>query len=137
VKTGRNIFSGSFVGTLREAVDLSTMIFSPGAKGGTPPDSIISTPADVSISVAFTTPPPPTGWTLDSVIAAAIEDGAPDALPSFATFAAEDDVTQTTVVITGLTPTTDYIVGGWTRWLKPDGSIAYGPSINEAVSTTA
>ena len=131
VLTGRNAMIGQNVRNLRGDVVLDDMIFSPGAKGGPPPDSIIITPGSTTLSVAFTNPTPPTGWTLDSAVAAAIADQDPATETLFTMVADEDDVGQVTVLLTGLTNAVLYQVGAWLRWLKPDGSIAYGPSIND------
>lgn len=136
-KTGRNIFQGSFNKNLQAQTDLSLMEFSPGAKGGLPADAVVATPAQTSIALAFTNPAPPDGWTLQSAVAALIKDGDPKTLTDFTTVEAEDDSTQNSVTLPGLVASTQYAVGAWLRWAKPDGSIAYGASITQLVSTTA
>ena len=135
--TGRNRFQGTTVEDNRGQVDLSNFQFSIGAKGGIPPTAVTPTPAASSISFAFTNPTPPSGWTLQSAIAAVIRDQDPQTEALYEITAAEDDVTQATVVVSALSNSTLYQTGGWLRWLKPDGSIAYSASINQAVTTTA
>lgn len=134
-KTGRNGFIGAYVKDLRLAVDNAALQFSPGAKGGLATDAIALTPAVGEITVAFTNPTPPPGWTIDAAVAGAIPLDDPAAPVVTTIIAAEDIVTFNSVVLTGLLVTTDYVVGAWLRWLKPDGSFAYGPSINDQATT--
>jgi len=135
--TGRNAFQGRFVATLRGDTDLDDMIFSPGAKGGLAPLSIVVTPGATQLSVAITMPATPTGWTLTSGIAAALVDAAPEAITALTITANEDVSDPYTAVLTGLTASVLYQVGAWVKWAKPDGSVAYGPSINATGTPTA
>lgn len=135
VLTGRNAMIGQNVRNLRGDVVLDDMVFSPGAKGGPPADSIVLTPAAGQITVDFTNPTPPTGWVLASAIAAAIVDQDPATAVLFTMVAAEDAPAAASVVLTGLDAATLYQVGAWLRWTKPDSSIAYGPSINDTATT--
>jgi len=132
-----NAFQGQNIRVLRGETDLALMIGSPGAKGGIAPNDITLTPGTNEIEVAFDNPTPPTGWTLESVIAAAIRDQDPSSGELFTITADEDDVSQASVTLTGLTATELYQVMGWTRWAKDDGSIAYGPSLIKSATPTA
>jgi len=127
VQTDRNAFMGQNVAALRGQVDLSAMIFSPGAKGGLPQSATVFTPGAGEVVVDFTTPTPPTGWTLVAAVAAAIADGAPESIVDFTTVAAEDTATMNQVTLSGLAAG-DYAVGAWLEWQKPDGTTAFGPS---------
>lgn len=133
--TGRNAFMSEFVKRLRGDADLTDLLFATSAKGGTPLTSIALTPAALQITVDTVAPTPPTGWTLDSMIAAAIVDDDPETMTDFTVVAGEDDVTQNQVVLAGLQANTLYRVGAWTRWLRTDGTIAYGQSISDSDST--
>jgi len=133
--TGRNKFQGSYTTLTRSKADRQDMLFSPGAFGGLPPSTMVVTPADDEFGIAFTTPTPPTGWTLDSAIAACIEDEDPATGTDYVITADEDDVTKSDVTLTGLKDATDYVIGGWLRWLKPDGSIAYSVSLIDVQTT--
>jgi len=137
VMTSYNAFSKFFVGELRGDSDLADMVFSPGAKGGVAPVSITVTPGSNQLSVAVTVPSPPTGWTLTSVTAACILDGAPESLTAYDWTADEDTSDPYTVVLTGLTASVQYAVGAWIKWEKPDGSVAYGPSLTDLATPTA
>lgn len=131
VLTGRNAFIGKNTSALRAAALLTDWLGSPGAKGGLAPESIVLTPTSGGLDVAFVVPAPPTGWTLSGAVAAAILDQDPQAPTTTQTTVGEDVSDPFTVVLTGLTPSVDYVVSAWLRWTKPDGSIAYGASIND------
>lgn len=134
--TDRNAFVGSAIANLRGDADLTDFTFSNGAKGGVPPTSVVATPGSTQLSVAFVTPTPPTGWTLTSAIAAAIRDQDPASGTLFAITAGEDAVTKDTVVLTGLTASQLYSVGGWLKWAKPDGSVAYSAALMSTATPT-
>lgn len=135
--TGRNAFIGEFVRLVGSDTDLLNMIWSPGAKGGLPATSISVTPGSEQLQIDFVTPTAPTGWTLDSAIAAVTENNDPQSDAVGVITSGEDDVTQATVTLTGLTAAQEYVVGGWLRWLKPDGSVAYGASLEDTGTPTA
>lgn len=134
--TDRNAYQGRYVATLRGDTDFADYIGSPGAKGGLAPTSIVLTPGSNQISVAFTNPSAPTGWTLVSAIATAILDQDPAAPTDFTITEGEDAVSQATVVLTGLTASVLYYVSAWLEWTKPDGSTAYGASIIDSATPT-
>lgn len=132
----RNAFVGKNTAALRNDTDLADMVFSPGAKGGLPPDSVSATGGVGTITVTINAPTVPSGWTLDAVQAAAIKDQDPSAMTDFSSFEGEDTTDpKDTVSLSGLSPGT-YRVGGWTKWTKPDGSKAYGPGLNTTAVVT-
>lgn len=135
VLTGRNAFQGSYVENLRGDADFADMVFSPGAKGGLAPTSIALTPGAGTMQVDFTNPTPPTGWTLVSAIAAAILDGDPGSPPETVITADEDDVSQASVTLSGLSAGLTF-VGAWLEWTKADGSTAYGASLIDSDTVT-
>ncbi len=126
---GRNAYLGQNIAAMRGEVDMALYVGSPGAKGGLATDSIIVTPGVAQLSVAFTNPAAPTGWTLQSAVACCFVDQAPEVDPVEPVTEGEDAVTPfDTVVLTGL-DTVLYRVAAWLRWVKPDSTLAYGPSI--------
>lgn len=136
--TGRNAWLSKNVKLLRSQADMSDFMFSPGAKGGTPPDSITVTAGSSELTVAFTDPTTPTGWTLTAHWAAAFIDQAPDLLFVGTLHVAEENSTPPDdVVLTGLTPTELYDVGAWIEWTKPDGTTAYSVSVGAQGTPTA
>lgn len=136
VLTGRNAFMGQNTAALRGDADMADFIGSPGAKGGLAPTSIAAAAGVGQITVTFTNPTAPTGWTLQAAVAAAIRDQDPSTGVLYTVTAGEDTVApMDTVVLTGLS-TNLYQVAGWLRWLKPDGSIAYGASLLDSATPT-
>lgn len=137
VLTGRNAFTGSFVSNVRGETDLDDMVFSPGAKGGVAPADITITPGDDQLTVDLVAPAVPTGWTLSSFIVVAIPDQDYASPSTYLTVEDEDaGAGPWQVVLSSLEDATEYQVGGFIKWTKPDGSIAYGPSITKQGTTT-
>lgn len=134
VLTGRNAFVGRFVKDLRGEADLLLMPFSPGALAGPAPASVAAASGVGEIVVTVTPPVTPTGWVLSATAAAAIEDGDPAALTSVALVVGEEVTGD--ITLTGLTAAQLYVVGGWTIWARPDGRVAYGPSLNDSATPT-
>ncbi len=125
VLTGRNKFMGNYVRENRSEVDLLSWVMSPGAKGGLPPVSVVlSSPGVNDILATFITPTPPTGWTVTSTIAWAIRDQNPQSGTLF-TGVEDEDIGGLLPLLPGLTTAVLYVVGGWIKWAKPDGSVAY------------
>lgn len=127
VLTGRNAFIGQNLAAMRGDTDLANMIMSPGAKGGLPQATTVFTPGVGDVTVDITAPTPPSGWTVQAGIAAALVDGTPEGITNYITTEGEDLAAPFSIVLT-LAATTNYAVGAWLRWAKPDGTIAYGPS---------
>lgn len=136
VLTGRNAFTSFNLPGLRGEVDLANMVFSPGAQGGLPPTAVVVTPGVGQLSVAVTAPTTlPTGWTVTSAIVAVILDQDPQTDVDYDITAGEDVSGPYTVVLTGLDAAL-YRVGAWLKWAKPDGSVAYSPSVQSSGTPT-
>ena len=58
----RNAYMGQNTEVLRPVTVITSMIFSPGARGGIPPTSIVLTAGVDQLTVDFTNPAAPTGW---------------------------------------------------------------------------
>lgn len=136
VLTGRNAFVGQYTSLTRGEVDLDLFPWSPGAKGGLPPDSVVVTPGSTQLSVAVTAPTPPTGWTVVRALAGALLDQDPATGTAFTMQVGEDVSDPYTIVLTGLTASVLYQVGAWIEYTKPDGSTAYGPALNDTGTPT-
>lgn len=137
VLTGRNAFIGRYVANVRGEVDQALMEFSPGAKGGLIANSAIAVGVSQGIDITVLAPTPPAGWTLTGIQAAALLNGDPASQTDFRVFEAEDLVDPYVVQLTGLEATAEYHWGAWTKWAKPDGSVAYGPDIRGEETTLA
>ena len=131
----RNSFMGKNIKVLRPGTTTTAFIGSPGAKGGLAPTSIAVTPGANQLTVAFTNPTAPTGWTLAAAVAMAVLNADPHTSTTYTTVAGEDDTTFNSVVLTGLAASL-YTVSAWLQWTKPDGTTAYGVSINATATPT-
>jgi hypothetical protein len=128
--TDRNLFSRDNLFAIGKSAVLSTgIVFSAGAKGGTPPVSASIVAAGGTITPTVTVPTPPVGWTVTSVIAACIRSQDPQTDVLYKVTAAEDLTSPYTPAMTGLSTGNLYDYGIWIKWAKPDGSVAYSPQI--------
>lgn len=136
VMTDRNAFTKLNNGELRPGTDLSLMTMSPGALGGLPASSQAITPGTGSLSVAVTVPTTlPQGWTITSAITAIIRGQDPHSGVLYNISALEDTTAPYTNAFTGL-GAHQFEVFTWLKWLRPDGSIAYSPSIHSSGTST-
>jgi len=133
VMTNRNAFTKFNLPVLRGEADLTNFIGSPGALGGLPPIGISAADGTSQVIEVTVTPPAtlPTGWTIAAAVAIAIEEQDPDSGVDFATYEAEDTSSPYQCDITAIAGT--FQVRAWLRWNRPDGSIAYSPSIDDTV----
>jgi len=127
--TGRNAMGKFNVSPLRSATDLSTLVFSPGAKGGLAPLSIAVAPSASTLTVTLGAPTLPTGWTIAKAIAVAIQDQDPQTDAFYNSFVADDASAPYAPAITGLVTGTLYRVGAYFQYTKPDGTTAYGTAL--------
>lgn len=127
--TNRNAFNKFNIAVLRAITTLLGMVGSPGSKGGIAATSATVTPGVGTLTVAVTAPSPPTGWTLTSAIAACIKDQDAHVGTDYTITAGEDLTSPYSIMLSGLTSSVAYRVWYWLKWTKPDGTIAYGPSI--------
>lgn len=134
--TDRNAMMGKNIATLRGDPNMNDFIGSPGARGGLAPNSIVTLAGIGDITVTFTNPAAPPGWTLVAAQALAFPDQAPEA-PLVGPVTEGQDVVDPldTVVLTGLAPGL-HQVSAWLKWTKPDGLVAYGASINSTEMPT-
>lgn len=130
--TGRNAIAKFNVSGLQNQVDLGNFVFSPAAKSGPVAASIAVNPAPGALAVDLGAPPLPNGWTIDSAVAAAILDQDPSTGTDYETVAATDSSDPYSLALPGLTPSALYIVGGWFKYVRPDGTFAYGPALMDS-----
>lgn len=136
----RNAFMGENIKTMRSypaQTDLANFLASPGAKGGIPPESVVTTPSSTTATVAVALPDTPQDWTLEAGVAIVTKDQAPAAAFVGPWIAVEDTASPESIALTGLTAETDYIVSVYLRWLKANGDLAYSRSITDQFTTTA
>ena len=135
--TDRNAFLKANVSPLRAASDLTPMVISPAAKSGFMASAMVITPGSSQLSIAVTPPEIPAGWTIVKCHGLAIPDQDPNTGSDYALGYASDDTDPYTVVITGLTPAQLYLVGVWFEFTRPDGSPAFGQSLQDTETPTA
>lgn len=128
--TDRNKFIGDNVKVLREADDLTGLILSPGANGGSVAASLDPVVDDDEITVTMVAPDLPTGWEVTNAIFALIRSVDPHEPVTPVIAVASDAMTPYTATFSGLAAG-DYLVSGWFQFTKPNGTFAYGPSISE------
>lgn len=135
--TDRNAFIKLNNGPLREETNLLAMTISPSARSGIIAAGITVTPGSEQLTVALAAPALPTGWTITQAYAAAIRNQDPQTESFYTVTAAADAVAPWEIVLTGLVASEEYLVGGWFQFTRPDGTFAYGQSLQDTATPTA
>jgi hypothetical protein len=130
--TDRNGFIKINLSDLIGQADLANFVFSPAASGGLAAASITVTPGNDQLQIVLAAPTLPTGWSIVNATMAVLRQQDPQTGTLFTVTAAVDSSAPYDQTITGLANAQTYVVGGWFKYLKPDGSNAYG----EALMTT-
>lgn len=136
--TGRNAFTSRNVAALRNQTGLGNLLLSPGTRSA-PGMSSLSAVAGTDpgeIDVTFQAPTLPQGWTLGSVIVAAIVDAAPEDVTEWVWTVDEGPAAGGSFTLEGLTPATPYAVFAFIEVTRPDGVTAYTAS-RSAIATSA
>jgi len=136
---GLNKYIGENVRVLNGETDMNNFIGSPGAAGGLPADLIAASTGGATgeIDVAFTNPTPPSGWTLDAEVAFAFPDQDPTLDFGGPLVVDESDPPTGSITLTGLGAAVSCQAGGWLRWLKPDGTLAYSVGVTDQATSGA
>lgn len=133
--TARNAFIKLNNGPLRTETTLDNLIISPSARSGLIASAINITPGVGTLTVDLTAPDLPTGWTITQAYAAAIRQQDPQTDSMYPVVAASDAAAPWSVALAGL-EAEDYVVGGWFQFTRPDGSFAYGQSLQDIGTPT-
>lgn len=133
--TARNGWTKINVSALQDQTDLYNLTFSPGAAGGPALGGMALTPGSGEITVNVTAPTLPTGWTMTAVHVVALEMQDPqDAFVGPWRYATDTSAPYS-VTLTGLASATEYMVGAWGEYARPDGGTAYSASFQAAETT--
>lgn len=135
--TDRNLWMKRNTSMLRNGVDLTGIVLSPGAKAGLNTDTTI-TPGAGEIEVAIAVPSVlPAGWTIISGVAVAIAQQDPHVDTEYNVFSQVDLTAPYAPTITGLTAG-DYVAGGWLVYQRSASltDLAYGAAVGEEVTVT-
>jgi hypothetical protein len=117
-------------------IDWTDFVGSAGAKGGLPPISLGVTPAATTLTAALGAPQVPEDWTIEEAQGICFLDGDPQA-PFVGNIQAQVDASAPySLVFTGLTSATDYVVSAWFKWNRPDGTFAYSTSMTDLATTS-
>jgi len=136
VLTDRNAYTKFNLPLLRDSGSLDDWVASPGALGGLPPDSAVSTPGVGTLSIAIAAPSVlPSGWTVYSAIAAIIREQDPDTGILY-TISAVEDLTSAYVCAFSSLGAHEWQYRAWLKWNRPDGSFAYSPAIGGQSTST-
>lgn len=137
--TGRNKFfqdNQKLLGVDPKPAGIDGLIMSPGNSGGLPATNLVAVGGALSIDVSVTLPQVPAGWFLTSAIAAAVAQQAPTDEFSGKWFVVVANANFDDITIPGLAAATEYVVGYFLKWTKPDGSFAYSASLSDTATTT-
>lgn len=137
--TGRNKFfqdNQKLLAVQPMPAGIDGLIMSPGNGGGLPATNLVAVGGALSIDVTVTLPEIPEDWTITSAVAAAVKQQAPDAEFSGKWFVVTANADFDEITITGLEAATEYVVGYFLKWTKPDGSFAYSVSLSGTATTT-
>lgn len=134
--TGRNAFAKFNVSPLQGEADLTNFLFSPSARSGPVAGGATFTPGDDLVTVDITAPSLPAGWTIVEAIAAAIRQQDPSSGLLYTVTGGVDATSTYQIVLTGLASAQTYVCGAWFKYLRPDGTFAYGRSIMGTALTT-
>lgn len=130
----RNAWIKSNLSSLRgmtgdPAVDLSTMILSPGANGGVAAGGIGHASGGAgALAITLTAPTLPAGWSIVKAHAIAKKQVEPDTSLDYSSFYQFDATDPYVPTFAGL-PSGTYAAFAWFEYLKPDGSTAFSPSL--------
>lgn len=133
--TGRNKYIGENVRVLNGQPDFANFIGSPGSGGGVPPTSISAADAGGQvITVTFVNPAAPDGWMLTAAQAVAFQDQDPAGFFTGPYIGGQDIAAPIDTVSLDVGEAGDYVVAGWLKWTKPDGSFAYSVSLLDTIT---
>lgn len=134
----RNLFIQQNLPALRDGTDLTGLVMSPGAKGGLA-SAITITPGTAQLTFAGTAPSPlPAGWTVVSLVGAAIKQQDPHLDTDYEITVVSDTSDPYSVVMSGLAATTAYVAAGWWVYQRSASAtdLAYSAAVGAEYTTT-
>ncbi len=133
IKQNLKALNGDYAGSPPVFVPVTVVtafVFSPGAKSGPSlgASTIVGGTGDLTVTVDV--PTLPDGWTVDSVAAACLHQQDAHEGTNYTIVAGSQADPMDDIVLSGLVNGDTYVVGSWAKFVKPDGSFAYGRSVN-------
>lgn len=138
--TGRNKFFSDNMKLFAinpKPAGIDGFIVSPGNGGGLPASGMAVVGGALKVTVSVDLPEVPNGWTLAGAIACAVKQQSPTTDFSAKWFVVSKAVDLDTVEIPGLEAATEYVIGYFLKWEKPDGTFAYSVSLSDTATTSA
>lgn len=113
--------------------DIDAFIGSPGVNGGLAAPALVLADATGHVATAtLTAPTLPSGWTITKQHALAIKEADANTSLVYTSVYAHDDTSPYAASLSmGAAGT--YMVTSWFEYVKPDSSVAFGPSITHTV----
>jgi len=130
----RNAFISMNLPDMRGAANNNTFVGSPGNGGAVAPTAIALADAGGGthhITVTMTVPTVPAGWTITDSQAVAVIQEDPNTSTIVTSYYGHSGDALGVVTINAAAGT--WVVAGWFKFAKPDGSVAYGPSLTNHV----
>jgi hypothetical protein len=122
---------------LKGATHNDNMIFSKPVLSGPPVTAFTATAGAGSVTLTPTVPSLITGWTITQAIGIAFKQVVPAGeMEMVLSKSATQLSAPYTITISGLTSATQYVTSIWFQFLRPDGAIAYGASLNHNATPT-
>jgi hypothetical protein len=112
------------------------MVFSSGANGGIAAAALASAVAAKVITITLTAPVLPDGWTIAQAVGIATLQQDPETYTDARTYEAVDATDAYAPAVTVPADGT-YVIGGWFKYTKSNGGIAYGPALSATAVVAA
>lgn len=131
--TDRNAFIKFNIPLLREEVDISTLLVSPGVLGGYAIASFAAEGGTGQVTSSVEVPALPGGWSVSRVVFFLFKDQDPhEDFSGFWAYATKESPPYT-YTFTGL-ESGDYVAAAYVRYMRPDGKYAYSPGVAAGVT---
>lgn len=135
--TAMNAFMQANIGPLRGKDDIADIVFTKPVRSGAPAVDLTLTPGSGTITLTASAPTLITGWSITHFVGVAMEDEAPDhEHEAIISKAGVETEAPYTVTLTGLKHGQKYQCGGFFKYMRPDGSVAYGAAFTGNTTTT-
>lgn len=134
----RNLWIKQNLSILRDELDITGIVLSPGAAGGIS-SPITVTPGNDQLTFAGADPSPlPSGWSIVKLVGVAIKQQAADDGTDYEINVVTDTSSPYSVVMTGLDSVTAYVAAGWWVYQRSASvtDLAYSAAIGAEYTTT-
>jgi hypothetical protein len=136
--TGRNKFIAVNVPQLRGQTTITLIVFSAGYGGAPRPAAFDASGTTTAGEIRFSLEAPilPEGWQILSAYAVGVPQQNPHESLVLPVISGSDDTSPYEFSVTGLESGVTFVCGGFFKYRRPDGTIVYGPAINDVATTS-